>query len=216
MSDDDEKFVLYLDGLPEDGRYTDIIEGLCEVLPISSLESLFISAPDVDGSVNWVELFKRCTKVTTLQVIGRGTSSLVRALATPKVTNTRHDGKVEAARRDSKRRTPTQPARSTTSRAHGPIFPKLTSLSLKRLDFAEVESSGILFDVIQKGLRQRMVAYGLKTLCIGNSAISVKHAKALQKLVQKFYWDEKESFIDKCGVEDHDAEPRWEVFDATK
>ena len=202
MSDDDEKFVLYLDGLPEDGCYTDLIEGLCKVLPISNLESLFISAPGKDSSVNWVEIFKRCTKVTTLQVIGRGTSSLVRALATPKVTNTRHGGKLEAAIRESRHPTPAHPARSTTSRAYGPIFPELASLSLKRLDFAEVESSSILFDVIQKGLRQRMVAYDLKTLCIGNSAISVKRAKALQKLVQKFYWDEKETFIDKCGVAD--------------
>ena len=211
-SDDDDKFVLYLDGLPEDGCFTDFIEGLCEVLPISNLESLHISAPDIVDSVNWVELFKRCTKVTRLQVIGRGASSLVRALATPKVTNTRRTGKVEAVRCDSRHSTLAHPARSTTSLSRGPIFPKLKSLSLKRLDFAEVESSSILFDVIEKGLRQRMVTYGLKTLCIDNSAISANRAKALKKLVQRFYWDEKERFTDRFDSEDNDTGPRWEVF----
>ena len=83
-SDMEDDFVLSFDGLVRKG----LIERVCKMLPISSLEFLSISSIDVDGivvgPVNWVELFKRCVEVTTMQAIGGGTSSLVRALTSPK------------------------------------------------------------------------------------------------------------------------------------
>jgi hypothetical protein len=159
-----------------------------------------------------------------MQAIGCGTSSVVRALATPKLTNTntrRGGWKEKNAGRKNKDNTPTQLARtprSTTSYAHGPIFPKLTFLSLKRLNFAQSKHpSSILFDVVQKSLQQRRAAYRvpLKVLRIDSCAISAKRAKALEKLVEKFHWDEKESFVDE--YEDfYDPWPRWEeCFDDT-
>ncbi|KAF8486832.1 hypothetical protein DFH94DRAFT_3537 [Russula ochroleuca] len=201
--DDSDEFALSFDGLPELGDWTDLLEGVCKMLPISNIESLSISAFDIIDSVNWVDLFKRCTNVTTMQAIGRGTSGLVRALTTPKLTNTRRGGKGKKMTRGTGDSTPAQPARSTASHADAPIFPKLTFLSLKRLDFGEDQHpSGILFNVVEEGLRQRRVAYKapLKILRIDNCAISAKRARALEKLVQKFDWDRKERLLDESGL----------------
>jgi hypothetical protein len=173
---DDDEFVLSFDGLPRFGNWTDLLEGVWKMLPISNLEFLSVSDFDILDSVNWVELLKRCTKVTTMQAIGRGTSGLVQALTTP-----------------------AQLARSTALHADAPIFPKLAFLSLKRLNFAEGQPpSNTLFSVVEEGLRQRKVAYKapLKILRIDNCAISSKRTRALQKLVKKFHWDGKEGFLD--------------------
>jgi hypothetical protein len=121
-----------------------------------------------------------------MQATGQGTSTLVRALATPKFTTTKPGGGKGRGRasRDSS---------SIPPAPHVPIiFPKLAYLSLKGLDFAESEhQSGILLDVVEKGLRRRRLAYKapLKMLRIDNCAISTKRAKALEKLVQRFCWD---------------------------
>jgi hypothetical protein len=187
-----DDFVLSFDRLPEFGDWAGLFEQVCKILPISNVESLSISAPDIIDPVNWVELFKRCTKVTTMQATGHGTSSLVRALTTPKVPSMRRGWKGKKMRRDNRDSTPAQPARSTASRSHVPIFPKLMLLSLKRLNFAENKHpSGILFDVVQTAIRQRKAAYraALKVLCIDDCAISTRRAKALQNLVRDFHWD---------------------------
>jgi hypothetical protein len=194
MGDNDDEFVLSFDEPLDLGHCADLLARACKMLPISNLEFLSISAPNIVDSVNWAELFKRCTKVTTMRAIGRGTSSLVRALVTPKLT----DRKWTKTRRAS---TLARPARRTAAYAYTPIFPKLIALSLKRLDFAEREhSSGILFDVIEKGLRQRRVVCRapLEMLCIDNCAISARRAEALQKLVQGFHWDGEEGISFQC------------------
>ncbi|KAF8486844.1 hypothetical protein DFH94DRAFT_841313 [Russula ochroleuca] len=196
MDDDDNEFVLSFDRLPELSHHTDLLESVCKILPISNLEFLSICA---FGSLNWVELFKRCTKLAMLQVIGPGTSSLVRALTTPKVPNARR-GWNWKKRRDSRDNTPAQPTRSPAAHAHARMFPKLKFLSLNGLDFSEKESpSGILFDVVDKVLRQRKAPRKapLRMLRIDNCAISARRAKALQRLVQEFHWDGKEVFFDE-------------------
>jgi hypothetical protein len=197
--DDNAEFVLSFDGLPEPGNWTDLLERVCKMLPISDLEFLFIYTFDIRNSVNWVELFKRCMKVTTMQVIGRGTSGLVRALTTPKAPNTEPNGKGSKTRYGNRDSTP---ARSTAAPAEAPIFPKLSFLSLKSLDFAEDEhSSGILFDVVEKGLRQRKAAskapLSLRMLRVDNCAISARRANALQKRVWEFLWDGEEGIFDE-------------------
>ena len=196
----DAEFVLSFDRLPEFGHWAELFEQACKILPISNVESLSISAPDIADPVNWVELFKCCTKVTTMQATGRGTSSLVRALNTPKASSMRRGWKGKKSRRDNRDSTPAQLARSATSRSHVPIFPKLTLLSLKRLNFAENKHpSGILFRVVQSALRQRKAAYraALEMLCIDDCAISIRRAKALQNLVQDFHWDGEVGFPDE-------------------
>ena len=71
------------------------------MLPISDLEFLSISAFSRVDSVNWVELFKRCMKLTTIRAGGRGASSLVRALTTPQLTNMKFDGKGKKRKGDA-------------------------------------------------------------------------------------------------------------------
>ncbi|KAH9985010.1 hypothetical protein BJV77DRAFT_1152962 [Russula vinacea] len=151
--DGDDEFVLSFDELSEFGQRIDLRE-VCKMLPISNLEFLSICAFD---SVNWIDLFERCTNLTTLQVIGHGTSGLVRALTTSNVTNTRRSwNRKRHGSRDSRDIIPVQPARSTARPVHGLIFPKLEYLSLNGLDFAENEHpSGILFEVVEKCLLQR-------------------------------------------------------------
>ena len=199
---DEEEFVLSFDGPPELNNKTDLLEGVCKILPISNLEFLSICA---SRFLNWVEIFKRCTKLTTLQVIGSGTSGLVRALTTLKVQNARRSWNWRRKRRDSKENAPKQPARSTAAHAHACIFRKLKFLSLKGLDFSEKEHpSGILFDVVEQVLRQRKVPRkaSLRMLRIDDCTISARRAKALQKLVREFHWDGKEVFFDELGDDD--------------
>ena len=186
---DNGRTFLELFELPEHGHWTDLIEQLCKMLPISNLEVLSISAPDFVDSVNWVEVLKRCTTVSTVEIIGRGASSLVWALT-----------------------------QSTSAQKHTPIFLNLASLSLKEFNFAEDEHpSGILFDVVQKGLRQRMVeCRALKVLHIESCTIGSKRAKALRGLVLTFQWDEMDIF-NKPDSHDSDSDERhepalWEEF----
>ena len=186
----DDEFVLSFDRMPRKG----LIEQVCKMLPISNLESLSICAVDVVVPVfdlDWIELFERCPKVTTLQAVGKVTSSLVRALTTRKLPNTRHGCKEKKSRHDSRDRTLAQPVKSTVPHTNALILPKLAFLSLKSLDFRESILGSNLLDVVEDGLRQRKVAYGapLKTLFIDDCTISTKRAKALEKLVEKLDWD---------------------------
>ena len=216
---DHNAFLLSFDGLPELGDWTDLVERVFKMLPISNLEFFSISAPDVVDPLNLVELFKGCAKVTMLQAIGRGTSGLVKALATsesPKVPNTtRWDWKKTGL--DNGDSTAPQLAESMAKHAHAPIFPKLTFLSLRRLGFAEIyRPTGIVFDVVERGLRQRKVVdkAPLKMLCIDDCAVSTKRARALQKLVLKFHWDKDERLLDEIdefdyydlGLDDYDSD----------
>ena len=204
----DPEFVISFDRLP-DLDCTDFLERVCRMLPISSVDFLSISATDINDDVNWVELFRRLTKVTTIQVIGRGTTSLVRGLTVPKL------GKGKKKRRDNS----TQ-ARSTGGPADPPIFPKLTSMALDSLDFGEGQHpSGVLFSVVERGLQQRKAASKapLKLLRIDNCVISAKRAKALQRHVQQFDWDGDEGFQDDFEDfgdydSDFDSGARWEDF----
>jgi hypothetical protein len=242
--DGHNELVLSFGGLLEIGDWTDIIEQVCNRLPISNLEFLSISAPDVIDPVNLVELFKRCTKVTTMQAIGRGTSGLVRSLAAPKVApkvapmvapevapkvrNNRYAYRPPLPNRkyrkkkgrDNRDSTPAQPASSSitaaqparSSAAQVRIFPELAFLSLKGLGFAEIECpTGIVFDMVERALRQRMVTYKapVKMLCIDDCAISTKRARALQQLVQEFHWDEEKCFLDETD----DSDDYYSEFD---
>jgi len=141
-----------------------------------------------------VELFNCCTNVTTVQAIGHGTSSLVRALTAPTVTNAGPSKEGRNRKHDNRESTLVQPTR-TVAHAHAAIFPKLESLGLTELNFAEGKHpSGILFDIFERGLQQRMAVCGapLKLLRISDCHISTEHANDLQKLVQDFQCDENE------------------------
>jgi hypothetical protein len=212
--DGEAEFVLSFDGLPEFGHWKEILEGACKMLPISNLEFLSITTPDMVDSVNWAELFKRCTNVTTIQAIGRGTSGFIRALTPPTPPNAKKGKRKK--RGDSG---------SSAIRAPGPIiFPNLTSLLLENLDFTETKPrSGVLYDVLANGLRQRDSTYNvpIRNIRVDHCVIPVKRANALKRLVTDFHWDGEEGLIDAFDefedFGDYDSDfvepgPRWEDF----
>jgi hypothetical protein len=183
------ELVLSFNSLSSPGHSADLLKHACKVLPISNLEFISLSATKIID-IKWVELFSCCTNVTTIQAIGDGTSSLVRALTAPMVTNA-GPGKERRKRKHNKRESTLVPPASTVACAHAAIFPKLMFLGLSELNFSEGNPpSGALFNVFKRGLQQRMAASGapLKLLRISDCDISTEHANVLQKLVQDFHW----------------------------
>jgi hypothetical protein len=176
------ELVLSFNRLSIPGHSTDLLEQACKVLPISNLEFISMDAMNTIN-INWVELFGRCTNVTTLQAIGLGASNLVRALTAPTVTNAGSSKKRRKRKHDNKKSSLAQPV-STVAHAHAAIFPKLTSLGLNELDFTE----GILFDIFVRGLQQRMAASGvaLEFLYINDCVIRAEHVDDLRDLVPHF------------------------------
>ena len=178
----DAEFFLSSFRLVHVGHRRQLLEETRNILPISNLEFLSISGfstRDPDEPINWAELFKGCTNVTTIQAIGRDTSDFIRAL-TPAT-----DG-------------------SGTSAIPAPgriIFPNLTSLLLKDLDFTEIKphsESGVLYElheVLANVLRQRISTHNvhIKKVHLERCIIPVKRAKGLKKLVTDFRWDKKEN-----------------------
>jgi len=151
------------------------------------------AAPDIID-INWVELFSCCTNVTTMQAIGRGTSSLVRALTAPTVTNA-GPGK-ERRKRKHKRESTQIPPAGTVAHTDAAIFPKLMFLGLSELPFSLSEGkhpSGTLFNIFKRGLQQRMAASGapLKLLHISDCGVRTKYANSLQVFVQDLHVENK-------------------------
>jgi hypothetical protein len=184
------ELVLSFDTLSDRGHPADLLEQACKMLPISNLEFISMSA-NKDIHINWVELFSCCTNVTTMKAIGHGTSSLVRALTAPTVTNGGSSKEGRKGKHDNRESTLVQPA-NTVAHAHAALFSKLKFLRLYKLNFAEGKPrSDILFDVFKRGLQQRIAASRapLKLLRIDNCDISTEYANDLQKLVQEFHWD---------------------------
>ena len=176
--DDEAEFVLSFIGLFEVDHWKELFERACKMLPISNLE--FLSIADTTDTINWAELFKGCTNVTMIQANGRGTSGFIRALTPP---NTKDEGKKKKS----------DDSGASAIPAPGPvIFPKLTSLLLKNLDFTEIKSgSGVLYDVLVNGLRQRNSTYDvpIKEIHVDRCVIPVMRVNALKRLVTEFHWD---------------------------
>ena len=190
------ELVLSFDYLSSLGHSTDLLKQACKLLPISNLEFISMSTADIND-INPVELFGRCTNVITMEVTGRGTSGLVRALTAPTVENTEYSKEGRKRIHDNRESTLVQPS-STVAHAHAAIFPKLKSLEVAELNFNEGKHpSSILFDVFERGLQQRVAACGapLNLLRINDCHISAEHANDLQKLVQDFHWDKNEGLL---------------------
>ena len=209
--DGEAEFLLSFGGLCQEVHARKILEWACKMLPVSNLEFLSIIAPDSASSVDWAELFKGCTNVTTIEATGRGTSNFVRALTPP------NKKKGKRKKRDG--------SSSSAVPAPGPIiFPNLKSLLLQSLDFTENKSnSGIFYEVLANGLRQRTSTYNvpIKKVCVDRCVIPANRANALKRLVTDFRWDGEEgldAFDEFEGFEDfdedYDSDPgaRWEDF----
>jgi hypothetical protein len=167
----------------------DILGQVCSMLPISNIEFLSISAPEMDQSVNWGELFQRCAKLTTIEANGYGASGLLKELVPPKPKKA-PSGEKGRKRKLDNRGVPAPASSSHTATADMPvpIFPKLTSLFLKNLDFCEpAHRPDALYDALSTMLRRRRACkVPLKMLRIDNCFITTNRANALGKLVPEF------------------------------
>ena len=181
------ELALSFDELSEPGHSANLLEQACNMLPISNLEFISLSSAFIiDININWAELSSCCTNVTTIQANGPGTSSFVRALTAPTVTNAGPSRQTNKRKYDD-----SEPA--STAHAHAVIFPKLKFLGIADQDFSEHDlTSGMLFDVFERGLQQRMEACGapLISLYIRHCVMTAKRARGLQELVQYFDWDD--------------------------
>ena len=169
----------------------DILRRACNVLCLAHLEFLSMWSNSPNQFINWSEVFQHCTEVTMVDVYGCGTIGLLQALTPPKRADT-------TAREDSDNgrgaqgQTPNDNDSYAPARGYVPIFPKLTSLRLKSLDFNKnvVPGSGVLFNLVLNAVQRRKVnKTPLTTLCIEHCVIRGKQAKVLEKLVCGFRWD---------------------------
>jgi hypothetical protein len=152
------------------------------MLPISNIEFLSISAPDVVRPVNWGELFQRCAKLTTIEASGRGTIGLLKELTPPKPKKATSRGKGRKRKLDNRGfPVPAPSGHSATADTPMPIFPRLTSLFLMRLDFGEpAHCPGVLYDTLSTTLRRRKACkVPLKMLGIDHCIITTNRANAL-------------------------------------
>jgi F-box-like len=171
-----------------------ILEQMCDMLPIAEVESLSISAPSTVQPVDWGRLFRRCEKVTTIEAHGHETTTLLETLTPPKSVSTTSGSKGRETRRRH-RRVQAQGADDIVTHSP-PVFPKLTTLVLRKLDFSrKVPDCGNLYDVLMNTLRRRKLhKVPLKNLTIKYSAISTNRSNALSKLVQEFHCDDFDTF----------------------
>jgi hypothetical protein len=214
----DAALALSFKALPEAENGVDILGRICSMLPISKIEFLSISAPDMVRSVNWGELFQRCAKLTTIEATGGGTSGLLKDLTPPKKPKVTSGGKVKERKLDNRGVPAPAPSNNaTTAETPMPIFPRLTSLFLTKLDLGgPTHRSGILHDFLSIALRRRKACkVPLKTLSINRCVTTTDLANALGKLVPEFLWngdedpsfDEFDDFGGLSGV--MDTEDRW-------
>jgi len=174
---------------------SDILGRAYDMLSLSSVEFLSMHSLTSNQSMDWSEIFRHCTEVTTLRVSGWGAIGLLQVLTPPNfadATIRRKGGKRK--RGDNGRGSRAQVPDNDHSRgpitAHVPIFPKLTSLLLETLDFTDaVFGSGVMYDLVLSAVQWRKANKTLLTaLCIDNCVISEEQAKALEKFVHDFQW----------------------------
>ncbi|KAI0252279.1 hypothetical protein BJV78DRAFT_1153837 [Lactifluus subvellereus] len=189
----DAELSLLLDADFNFGHLWDTLERVCAMLPIAEVEYLSISASDVLHPINWEGLFRRCEKITTIDVCGRGTTTLLQTLTPPKLGHSTSSGK--GKKREDYRNAQAEGVDSTAPYV-SPVFPELTTLLMRGLDFSDnVPRCGNLYDVLVNALRRRTLhKVPLKKLSINNSSISTKRSNALERLVQDFHCGKDEGF----------------------
>jgi len=201
QASNDPEFSLSFHDLAEPNNRVNILRQACNVLSLSNLESLSIYSSTPNEFINWSKIFQHCTEVTTVKVSGCGTIGLLQALTPPQRADTTwtacgKGGRGGKRKRGDNDRT-TGPQVPDDSDGNGPapvhvwIFPKLTSLLLEELNFADaVPGLGVLYDLILSAV-QRLKAneMPLTALHIDYCMIREKPARALAQFVRDFRWD---------------------------
>ncbi|KAI0280964.1 hypothetical protein BC826DRAFT_975018 [Russula brevipes] len=182
---------LALSFLPPFEANVDILGQVCSMLPISNIEFLSISAPNMDRSVNrqWGEHFQRCVKLTTIEANRHGASGLLKELAPPKPKKAPSGGKGRKRKLDDRGvPVPASSSHTATADTPVPIFPKLTSLCLKNLDFGRpTHHPDPIYGALSNMLRwRRACEVPLKMLRMDHCFITTNRTDALRKLVPEF------------------------------
>jgi hypothetical protein len=157
-------------------------------------------------------------KLTMIEANGLGASGLLKELAPPKPK------KVPSGEKGRKRKlndrgvpAPASSSHTATADMPVPIFPELTSLCLKDLDFSEPDRyRDSLYDLLSTMLRRRRACkVPLKMLRIGHSLITTNRANALGKLVPEFVQNGNETYShaksdDSGDLSNASTEDLWE------
>lgn len=172
----------------EFGQFENILERACGILPITEVEFLSISAPDSFHSLNWGDLFRKCAKVTTIEASGHGTTTLLQTITPPKAHPKPSNNFKGKKKGRGKKEVPPPPVDNAPVCA--PVFPKLTSLLLKKFDFSEsAPPFGTVYNVLMTLIQRRKNRkVPLKMLSIERSILCQQHASTLEKLVREFHW----------------------------
>jgi len=215
QADSDTELSLSFHHAAELDNRADILRRACTVLSLSNVEFLSVDSLTPNQFINWNEIFRHCTEVTTVQVYGCGTMGLLQALTQPKLANTTFRGKGAKRKhgdndRGAGAQGPDDDDNDGPAPVHVPIFPKLTSLSLESLNFTDRvfvgDGWGDLSDLALSAVQWRKAnKTPLTTLCIDNCVISEEQAKALENVVPDFRWDHDEGPSDdeEDDVEDY-------------
>ena len=176
------------------GHLPDTVERVCTMFPMAEVEFFSISTPDGLDSIDWGGFFRRCEKITTIDICGHGTTTLLQALTPPKPRGKKPKGK--RRKREGDRNARAAEGVDSTAPNESPVFPKLTTLFMRELNFAEqVPRCGNLYDVLMNALRRRRLhKVPLKKLSIDDSIISTKRSCALEREVQDFHCGKYETF----------------------
>jgi len=197
QADGDPELSLSFHRISDLNRLSDILRKACNVLSLSNIEFFsFSSRIPNQVIIDWSDIFQHCPEVATVQVDGGRTIGLLQALTSPKRANDNGRGAEAQAANDNDNHAPAP--------MHVPIFPKLTSLRLKTLNFTY---SGVLSDLVINAVQQRKVnKTPLTTLCIEKCVIREKQAAALEKLVCDFQWDHYKGYYDDEESNREDSE----------
>jgi len=195
-----------------------ILRRASEVLPLSKLEFLSVFSPVMTQTINWGEVFRQCTEVTTVQVHGYGTTGILQGLTPPQRSRGQE---CKRGRTDNGRGPRGRASNHNSNDSSGsapvqvPIFPKLTSLLLEMLDFNDmVPGSGILHDLILSVVKQRKARKTpLSRLCITHCVISVEEAVAFEKVVSDVQWDHDEGDDNDEDEDDEDDDEDDDDYD---
>jgi hypothetical protein len=199
----------------------DILGQVCSMLPISNIEFLSISTPNVRSlNCQWGELFQRCAKLTMINVDGHGASRFLMQLRPPKPKKPPSGEKGRKGKLDDRGvPAPTSSSHTATADMPVPTFPKLTSLFIKGLDFCEPDHHpDALYDVLSTMLRRRRTCkIPLKMLRFDYCIVTTNRANALRKLVPEFAqhgYGPNDSSPDESGdwsdLSVGSTEDRWE------
>ncbi|KAI0258873.1 hypothetical protein BC834DRAFT_974715 [Gloeopeniophorella convolvens] len=163
--------------LPDDNQaYHEVIwQEACTALHMAELESLHVidtTLPTEREPPLWMQLFEQCTNVTKVHAEGMGMGSLLWSMGP-------QDPTPFVGSQDLDEPTPAL------------LFPRLTCLSLKNLDFdLRYSTRERVYELVYKLLEcRKRCGAPVRKLCISECGVDSTEIDSLNSLVPKVRWD---------------------------